>query len=45
MNEMIEMIKAAYIKVYGVEKWYSMTDQEKHDAIMFIAKDALNQIS
>ena len=45
MEKMIEMIKAAYIKVYGVEKWNSMTAQEQHGAIMFIANDALNQIS
>ena len=44
MNEMIEMLKAAYIKVYGVEKWNSLTSQEQHDAIMFIANDILNRI-
>lgn len=38
-NEMIEMIKNAYITVYGIEKWNSLSDSEKHDAVMIIAKD------
>ena len=36
---MVEMIKNAYISVYGEEKWNSLTDKEKHDAVMYIAKD------
>ena len=42
MNEfetMVEMIKNAYISVYGEAKWNSLTDAEKHDAVMYIAKD------
>ena len=42
MNEfetMVEMIKNAYISVYGEAKWNSLTDTEKHDAVMYIAKD------
>lgn len=39
MDKMIEMIKSAYISVYGVEKWNSLSDKEKHDAVMIIAKD------
>lgn len=38
-EKMVEMIKSAYIEVYGIEKWESLNNQEKHDAIMFIAKD------
>lgn len=42
MNEfetMVEMIKNAYISVYGEAKWNSLMDTEKHDAVMYIAKD------
>lgn len=37
-DKMVEMMEAAYIQVMGIEKWNSLTDQEKHDAIMMIAK-------
>lgn len=36
---MVDIAKEAYIKVMGAEKWNSLTDQEKHDAVMFIWKD------
>ena len=36
---MVEMIKNAYISVYGEAKWNSLDDNEKHDAVMYIAKD------
>jgi hypothetical protein len=42
---MVNMIKGAYIEVYGVEKWESLTNQEKRDAIMFIAKDLSKAIA
>ena len=35
----IENAKKAYIEVMGEEKWISLTDKEKHDAVMFMAKD------
>ena len=38
-ESMVEMIKNAYISVYGEAKWNSLTDTEKHDAVMYIAKD------
>lgn len=38
-NRTIEMIKEAYIKVMGVEKWNGLTNKEKHDVIITIAKD------
>jgi hypothetical protein len=47
-DKMVEMMEAAYIQVMGKEKWNSLTDQEKHDAIMMIAKGfdaALNNIA
>lgn len=34
----IETAKNAYIKVMGEEKWISLTDKEKHDVVMAIAK-------
>lgn len=47
-DKMIDMIRDAYISVMGIEKWESLTDREKHDVIMIIAKDfsnALNNIA
>ena len=38
-EKMVDMIKEAYIKTMGAEKWNSLTDTEKHDAVMTIAKD------
>lgn len=35
----IEIAKNAYIEIMGKEKWDSLTKQEKHDAVMFMAKD------
>ena len=42
---MIDMIIKSYITVMGEEKWNSLTDEQKHDVIMTIAKDALNRIN
>ena len=42
-EKMVDRIKEAYIKVMGLEKWNSLTDQQKHDAVMIIVRDALNQ--
>lgn len=39
MNMMIEMIKNAYILTMGIEKWNSLTDKEKHDAVMILVND------
>lgn len=36
--------KTAYISVYGVEKWDSLSDKEKHDVTMILAKDLLNKL-
>jgi hypothetical protein len=43
-DKMIEMIKMAYITVYGESKWNSLNDQQKHDVVMIITRDALNRI-
>lgn len=35
----IESASKVYIEVMGIEKWNSLTDTEKHDAVMMIAND------
>jgi hypothetical protein len=35
----IESARKAYIEIMGEEKWISLTDKEKHDAVMIMAKD------
>lgn len=35
----IEIARKAYIEVMGEESWIRLTDKEKHDAVMFMAKD------
>ena len=42
--EMIGMIAEAYIRVYGLEKWESLTDEQKHDVVMTVAKDLLKEL-
>lgn len=32
-----EMMAAAYVKAYGLEKWNSLTEKEQHDVVMFLA--------
>ena len=39
MDFIIEACKAAYISTMGGEKWESLTDQQKHDAVMLMVKD------
>lgn len=34
----IETAKNSYIQVMGEAKWISLTDKEKHDAVMMLAK-------
>ena len=38
-DKMIDMIAEAYIKVMGIEKWNSLSDNEKHEAVMTMARD------
>ena len=45
VREMIKMIEKAYIEVMGAEKWNSLTDKEKHDAVMIIATDAARALN
>ena len=35
----ISKFREVYIGVYGADKWNSLTDKEKHDAIMMSARD------
>ena len=39
MEKMVDIIVKAYVEVYGIEKWNSLTEDQQHDAIMFIARD------
>jgi len=39
MEKMVNMAAEAYISVMGREKWESLTDKQKHDAVMIIWKD------
>lgn len=41
---MADQIRDAYISVYGAERWAALTDQQKHDAVMIIARDMLNRL-
>ena len=40
MQNVVEMVIEAYIRVMGAEKWYSLTAEQQHDIIMTIVKDA-----
>ena len=40
-QKIINSIVEAYVKVMGQSKWNSLSDQQKHDAIMAIVKDML----
>ena len=44
VDKMIDMIKEAYVSVMGIEKWDSLSDDEKYDVIMIICKDALGRV-
>ncbi len=39
MEKMVNMAAEAYISVMRREKWESMTDTQKHNAVMIIWKD------
>lgn len=40
----MNLIANAYIKVMGKEKWNSLTKQEKHDVIIILAKDMIEDL-
>jgi hypothetical protein len=44
MKDVITMIQEAYIQTYGPEKWQSLTDQQRHDVIMTLARDMLEAL-
>ena len=37
----VDLAEKAYIKILGKKKWNSLTDQQKHDAIMIMVNDML----
>ncbi len=39
MNQIIDAVEAAYIKVMGAEKWNSLTDRQKHNVVMILVRD------
>lgn len=39
-----DMIVNAYIEAMGVDKWISLTNKEKHDVVMAIARDLLKAL-
>ena len=41
----IESARKAYIEVMGEEKWISLTDKEKHDVVMIMAKDMMKAMN
>lgn len=40
-KQMVNMICEAYIQVMGIEKWNSLTYEQKRTVVMTIAKDLL----
>lgn len=39
-----EMMAAAYVKAYGLDKWNSLTEKEQHDVVMFLANTTNNAL-
>lgn len=44
-EKFIEMARNAYIEVMGEEKWISLSREEKHDAVMIMAKDMMKVLN
>lgn len=44
-QKIILAAKTAYISVMGEDKWNSLTEQEKHDAVMIPLKEMLIAMS
>lgn len=44
-TKMGELAAKAYIDVYGLEKWNSLSVQQQHDAIMYVLTDIYNRLS
>lgn len=36
-QEIVNIMKTAYVKAYGQARWDRLTDQEKHDVVMYLA--------
>ena len=41
----VHLAEKAYIKILGKKKWNSLTDQQKHDAIMIMVNDMLLRVN
>ena len=39
VNRVAAMMIEAYVKVYGIEKWHSLTAEQQHDVIMTLVRD------
>lgn len=39
----VDNVKKVYVEIYGLAKWENLTDEEKHGAVMLLAKD-LNKV-
>ena len=44
-QKIIRMAEKSYISVMGEEKWKSLSEQQKHDAVMMILKGLYNSIN
>ena len=44
-SKIVSMMIDAYIKVMGVDKWNSLTDQQQHDVVMILVKDMLQALA
>lgn len=38
-----ETVKQSFCIAYGTEKWEQLTDDQKHDVVMILAKDFQNK--
>ena len=43
-EKIMNIVVKAYIKVMGLEKWNSLTDEEKHNVVMILVRDLNNRI-
>ena len=39
MEKIINMCIEAYIKVYGLEKWNSLTGEQQHEVVMTLVRE------
>lgn len=44
IERIIDIVKEVYISVYGLEKWYRLSDTEKHDVTMIMVRGMIKMI-